>query len=168
MFMALNGSLRAIIGVTDVVRPEAASVVGALQQRGIPCYMITGDEEATALAVARAVGIPPSHILARAKPEDKRGFIAAIQRQGEGVRVAFVGDGTNDSPALAQADVGVAVAHSTQLAIEAADVQLAGDDLRGLLVALGGHMGVGGETSPGWPTAGCIYPPFGPFSSIFA
>lgn len=138
-----------LIGVSDAVRPESAHIVRSLHSRGIACYMITGDETSTALvcfyrtcmyydfkqtnlywsfikAIARAVGIPASRILSRAKPDDKKGFIEALQQshQSSGrlnrrkkLSVAFVGDGTNDSPALAAADVGFTMASGSDIAV---------------------------------------------------
>lgn len=118
VFMALNGVLRVIMGIAGTIRPEAAGVVRALEQRGVRCYMITGDEPATALAIARCVGIAKNRILSRAKPADKKSFIDTLRRDLD-TRVMFVGDGTNDAPALATADVGFAMGSGSDIAVRA-------------------------------------------------
>jgi Cu+-exporting ATPase len=107
VYMAIEGCLRAIVGVSDTLRPEAAYVISALKRQGITSYMITGDERATAEAIAAAVRIPSTNIYARATPGDKEALIASLQKEGR--TVAFIGDGTNDSPALARANVGIAM-----------------------------------------------------------
>jgi soluble P-type ATPase len=134
IFMAINGVLRALVGVSDVVRYEAAAVIHSLRKQGITCYMVTGDEKATALAIGASLGLPRSRIFSNAKPDEKEAFIAKLQSRGE--KVVFVGDGTNDSPALARADVGIAMAGGTDIAIESGDVVLCKDHLGALVTAL--------------------------------
>jgi Cu+-exporting ATPase len=135
LFLSVNGVLRAVMGVSDAVRPEALHVIASLKKRGIRCFMVTGDEPTTARAIGASVGIPSACILASAKPEDKEQFIAALQTSSSS-RIAFVGDGTNDSPALARANVGFTMASGSDIALEAGDMVLCRNDLRDLLTAL--------------------------------
>jgi len=134
VFMSIGSSLRVIIGVSDPVRPDAASVVATLREKGVRCYMVTGDERATAVAIGKVVGISVTDIFARAKPDDKEQFIKRLQSRGK--KVAFIGDGTNDSPALARADVGFALAGGTDIAIEAGDIVLCRNDLSSMITAI--------------------------------
>ncbi len=122
VFLARGQAVAALLAVTDPVRPEAQAVVAALQERRLSVAMITGDTTAAAAAVGAALGITDWH--AETLPEDKARAVEAWQRQG--LRVAFVGDGINDAPALAQADVGIAVASGTDIAIAAAAVTVSG------------------------------------------
>ena len=117
-----------VIAVADTLKPDSAAAVAALRQRGLAVYMLTGDNARTARAVAREAGI--EHVVAEVRPEDKAVRVAALQ--GEGRRVGMVGDGINDAPALAQADVGLAIGTGTDVAIETADVILASGSLTGI------------------------------------
>jgi cation-transporting P-type ATPase C len=119
-----------LIGVADVVRPEAVAALGALRAAGVrEIHMITGDSRETAAIVAGQLGIEPSHVIAEALPEEK--FRLVRRLQAAGYRVALVGDGINDAPALAAADVGIAMGHGgADIALEAADIALAADDVR--------------------------------------
>lgn len=119
-------TVRAAFAVADAVRPEAAEAVRALHAEGIEVVMLTGDATAVAEGVARDLGIDT--VLAQVLPEEKAAHIAALQRQGK--RVAMVGDGVNDAPALVQADVGVAIGAGTGVAVEAGDVVLVRSDPR--------------------------------------
>ena len=134
LFMSVGNVLKVIIGVNDDVRPDAASVVAALQSKGVDCYMVTGDQRATAIAIGDMVGIPSEMVFAGAKPDEKEKFIHALQKAGN--TVAFIGDGTNDSPALARADVGFAMAGGTDIAIEAGDIVLCRNDLTSMMTAI--------------------------------
>eukprot|EP01035_Chromulina_nebulosa_P024271 gene24271-31552_t len=142
VYLAVQGHLCAVIGITDSIRPEAAATIASLQSRGLLCCMITGDERNTALAIGGALGIPSSLIFAGMKPDDKEAAIIKLQgtssRSGAKRRgvVAFVGDGCNDSQALARADVGMAMAGGTSIAVEAGDMILCKDDISAVLVAL--------------------------------
>lgn len=132
MLIAVDGMLVGAIGLMDTPRPEAQVGVAELRRRGIHTVMLTGDNAAAAQAVARAVGV--DEYIAEVLPADKAAKIAALQAAGRG-KVAMVGDGINDAPALAQADVGIAIGAGTDVAIEAAGVTLMRNDLRGVAQA---------------------------------
>ncbi len=132
VLVAIDGRAAAAFGLADTLRPEAAEVVRTLSGMGIGVTMLSGDRRQTAEAVARAAGI--GEVIAEVLPDGK---VAAIRRlQANGHRVAMVGDGLNDAPALAQADVGLAMASGTDIAAEAADVTLMRSDLRGVVQAV--------------------------------
>jgi Cu+-exporting ATPase len=121
-----------LVAVADTLKAEAGAVVEALRRREIAVAMLTGDHRRTAAAIARDAGI--ERVLAEVLPADKAREMAGLQARGE--RVAMVGDGINDAPALAQADVGIAMGSGTDVAIEAADVTLMRGDLRGVVDAV--------------------------------
>jgi Cu+-exporting ATPase len=132
LYAAIDGELAAIIAVSDPIKPSTAEAISALHDMGLKVAMITGDNQATADAIASQLGIDA--VVAEVLPEGK---VAAIQKLQEGARkVAFVGDGINDAPALARADVGIAIGTGTDVAIEAADVVLMSGDLKGVVNAL--------------------------------
>jgi Cu+-exporting ATPase len=128
--VAENGELLGLLGVADTLRPEAPAVVRELRGRGIEPWMITGDHARTAATIAAQAGIASEHVLAGVAPAEKSAAIERLQRQGR--KVAMVGDGLNDAPALARADVGLAMASGTDVAMEASAFTL----LRGELTAV--------------------------------
>lgn len=132
MYLAEEGSVIALIAVADSVKPTSAEAVSLLKRRGIRVAMLTGDNEATAKAVAASVGI--DDYVAEVLPEDKLRMVENVQKLGG--FVAMVGDGINDSPALRQADVGIAIGNGTDIAIDSAGVVLVGGDLRELDTAI--------------------------------
>jgi Cu+-exporting ATPase len=132
VYVAFAGELQGVIAVADVLKPEARATVAALRALGIDVLMLTGDGRATADAIAREAGI--HRVVAEVAPEDKAAEIARLQADGRSV--AMVGDGINDAPALAQADVGIAMGSGTDVAIDAADVTLMRGDLRGVVTAI--------------------------------
>jgi Cu+-exporting ATPase len=126
--VAVDRKLAGTIGIADQPRPEARAAVEKLGQLGIKTAMLTGDDVRMANAIARQVGI--QRVFAEVLPDGKSDAIKQLQAEGE--IVAMIGDGINDAPALAQAEVGVAMGHGTDVAIEAADITLVKDDLRGV------------------------------------
>jgi Cu+-exporting ATPase len=128
ILVAADGRVVGLIAVADPVRDEAVAAVQLLRDRGIEVWLLSGDERRVAAAVARAVGIPESNVLAEVLPAQKAEQIERLR--GAGRHVAMVGDGINDAPALAHADVGIAVGTGTDVAIEASDITLVGADLR--------------------------------------
>jgi len=124
-----DGQIIGALALEDQIRPEAAEAVAALKERGVRVVMITGDARPVAEAVAKDLGI--DEVFAEVLPEDKDSTVAALQARGE--RVAMVGDGVNDAPALARADVGIAIGAGTDVAIESAGVILATSDPRAVV-----------------------------------
>ena len=134
MLVAVDGAVAAILGVADTVKVGSAEAIARLQAQGIAVWMITGDNQRTAQSIAEQVGIPADHVFAEVLPDQKA---AQVQRlQGDGYVVAFAGDGINDAPALAQADIGVAMGTGTDVAMETADIALVKGNLRSLVTAL--------------------------------
>ena len=121
---AVDGAIAAVYGIADQLRPESAGVVADLFGLGLEVYMITGDNPRTAAAIARQVGVPDDHVMAEVLPNAKADHVALLKRRG--LAVAMVGDGINDAPALATADVGIAMSTGTDIAMEAADITIVG------------------------------------------
>lgn len=133
MLVVIEGEAAGLLAVADTVKPETALAIKTLQKQGLMVWMVTGDNERTAEAIAAQVGIPPEGILAGMLPQDKARQVR--QLQGGGLSVAFVGDGINDAPALVQADTGIAMGTGTDIAMEAADITVVKGNLKSVVTA---------------------------------
>jgi Cu+-exporting ATPase len=176
LFVAIDGQAAAVIAVADPVKPSSASAIAALKATGLKIAMITGDKRETAEAIALEMGI--DHVVAGVLPDGKVAALDQLRAQG---KIAFVGDGINDAPALAHADIGIAIGTGTDVAIETADVVLMSGDLRGVVnaVAISQATMRNIHQNLGWAfaynialvpvAAGVLYPVFGLLlSPVFA
>ncbi len=132
--VAIDGCLVGIFGISDSIKHEAPEVVQTLIKRGIGVFMLTGDNKRTALSVGRECGIPDNNIISEVLPEDKANKIEMLQNDGH--KVAMVGDGINDAPALVQSNVGIAIGAGTDIAIESADIVLMRSNLFDVITVL--------------------------------
>ena len=133
-YVAVDGRPAGLLTTRDEIKPESAAAVQELTAAGLEVWLVTGDQGPVARAVAAAVGIPSDRVLAEVLPAGKADAVAAMQARG--LRVAMVGDGINDAPALARADVGIAIGTGADVALEASDVTLVGGDPRGVAAAI--------------------------------
>ena len=133
VYLAVDGVLEAVIYAADAIRPDSRQLIEELHRRGIQAHMLTGDVAAVAHAVAERLGLAPEEVHAEALPDQKAELVKKLAQQGH--KVAFVGDGINDSAALAYADVSISFASGSDLARETADIVLTNDKVSGLLVA---------------------------------
>ena len=133
--LAIGNQLLGLFAMKDTIKPGADAVIAALHQQGLSTYLVTGDNSLTARAIGRELGIRPDNVFAEVRPEEKAVFVRNLQQRGE--RLAFVGDGINDAPALEQADLGIAISRASDIAREAADIILLKSEIEAVPESLG-------------------------------
>jgi Cu+-exporting ATPase len=133
--LAVDHVLLGAFAVQDTLKPGAREVLGRLARQGLKIHLVTGDNSLVAEALAKELGLPSEAVFAEVRPEQKAQLVARLQQQGE--RVAFVGDGINDAPALEQADLGIAVSRASDIAREAADIILLKSEIEAVPESLG-------------------------------
>jgi Cu+-exporting ATPase len=133
--VAIGQNLVGLFAIKDTVKPGARKVVEQLHRQGFRTYMVTGDNAKTAASIAAQTGIPQENVFAEARPEQKSELVRKLQEEGQ--RVAFVGDGINDAPAIEQADLGIAVSRASDIAREAADIILLRSEIEAVPESLG-------------------------------
>ncbi|MFB6276445.1 MAG: heavy metal translocating P-type ATPase [Halothece sp.] len=135
VYVAINGSLAGLIACQDCLRPEATETVSKLQKMGFQVMLLTGDNQRVASAIAQQLNLPTENVFAEVHPEEKAQAIQSLQEQGN-TRVGMIGDGINDAPALAQADVAIAIAQGTEVALETASIVLMRDRVSDIISAV--------------------------------
>ena len=136
ILISINNQVKGIIGISDKLKDQTPYALEELKKKGLNIYMLTGDNKQTAITIGKELNLDESHVLAEVLPNEKALSIKKLQESSEDIHVAMVGDGINDAPALAQADVGIAIGSGTDVAIETADIVLMRGDLRNLVAAI--------------------------------